>query len=113
MPLIECPHCHKANDVAPSHIGQYVNCQSCGSKYYVYVPPLESDTASKLRIAEPSTPRLTEQAALHSENRVMMRQEALLAEIHEDLIRLQRRVTIACFVVVAASAVLIAVILLR
>ena len=110
MSKTECPHCHGLNEVAPSHIGQYITCQSCRCKYYVYVPPLEN---SEPRIAQPPTPRPAAQSDTQSENRVMMRQESLLAEIHEDLVDLRRRVTIACILLVAAAAALIAVILLR
>jgi hypothetical protein len=40
---IVCPHCLKYNDVPPAGIGRYITCQNCGSKYYVYVPPLKDE----------------------------------------------------------------------
>lgn len=112
MSKTECPHCHAVNDVAPSHIGQYVTCHSCRCKYYVYVPPLEKEPATP-RIAQSPTPRPAEPPADQSERRVMMRQEALLAEIHEDLVDLRRRITIACFLLVAAAAAVIIALVLR
>lgn len=112
MSKTECPHCQGINDVAPSHIGQYVTCQSCRCKYYVYVPPLENESSAKPRLTEPAT-RSIASDDVHGENRVMMRQEALLAEIHDDLIDLRGRITIACFLVVAAASAVITVLLLR
>src|SRR6185369_3693370 len=102
----ECPQCHAKNDVAPSHIGQYVTCQSCRCKYYVYVPPL-ADTSSHAKISEPPTPRTVDADSIHSEGRVMIRQESLLAEIHEDLVDLRRRITVACLLVFAAASAVI------
>jgi hypothetical protein len=107
----ECPHCHAMNDVPPSNIGQYVTCEACRCKYYVYVPPVEP--TSSHTITAPPTPRPVEAVSQHSESHVMMRQEALLAEIHDDLIDLRRRLTIACFLLVAAASAVITVILLR
>ena len=113
MSKTECPHCHTLNEVAPSLIGQYVTCQSCRCKYYVYVPPLETPSVAAPRISVPPTPRTVEGSSVQTDSRVMMRQEALLAEIHEDLIDLRRRITVAALVVIAAAASVIAVLLIR
>ena len=103
---IECPHCHRANPVAPSAIGHYVTCASCGSKYWVYVPPSEA-TGVGQTIREPARPRAGD------ESQVAIRQESLLAVIHDELIALRKMIGIASTVIALACAALIMVLLLR
>jgi hypothetical protein len=119
---VECPHCHQLNAVPLAGIGQYVTCQACRCKYYVYVPPLE-EGRSGVTITEPAT--VSHQAndgdseedsvamARHADSNVMFRQESLLATIHEDLVDLRRRITIACFLFVLGCSAVIATVLLR
>jgi hypothetical protein len=120
---VECPNCHQFNAVPMAGIGQYVTCQHCGTKYYVYVPPLEETTsanvepASAMRSAHASQPGETSQRAEtrpHGlEGGVMFRQESLLATIHEDLVDLRRCITLACLLFVVGCTAVIALILLR
>ncbi len=103
-------------------IGQYVTCHACRCKYYVYVPPLEEERRSAT-IAEPAVTsheaiaREFDESGLavarRAENNVMFRQESLLATIHEDLVDLRRRITIACFLFVVCCSAIIASVLLR
>ena len=103
---IECPHCHRANPVVPSAIGHYVTCASCGSKYWVYVPPSEAMGGGQT-IREPARPRAGD------EGQVAIRQESLLAVIHDDLIALRRMIVIASIVIALACAALSIVLLVR
>ena len=95
MPIdIECPHCHRSNPVSPSAIGHYVTCANCGSKYWVYVPPVEAIGSNALREI-PST-------AIRDDAQVAMRQESLQAKIHDDLVALRKTIAIATAVIVVA-----------
>jgi hypothetical protein len=119
---VECPHCHQLNAVPLAGIGQYVTCQACKCKYYVYVPPL-AEGRGESTIVEPATiSRQTNGAdadedsvaiAQRADSHVMFRQESLLATIHEDLVDLRRRITIACFLFVLGCSAVIATVLLR
>ena len=120
---VECPNCHQFNAVPMAGIGQYVTCEYCGCKYYVYVPPLEDtkstnvESPSVLRTAAGTHSAGASQRAETAQNRleggVMFRQESLLATIHEDLVDLRRRITIACFLFVVGCSAVITIILLR
>jgi hypothetical protein len=120
---VECPNCHQMNAVPMAGIGQYVTCQFCACKYYVYVPPLEetSGGATEPPLVGHAAPaahqaesaRLSPSGAHHLEGSVMFRQESLLATIHEDLVDLRRRITIACFLFVVGCSAVITIILTR
>src|SRR5262245_3912555 len=97
---IECPHCHRPNPVPPSAIGHYVKCANCGSKYWVYVPHSET-TESESSLREPARPV--------DHGQVAIRQESLLATIHDDMVSLRRTITVATAVIVAACGALIVV----
>src|SRR5262245_36674438 len=96
---VECPNCHQSNAVPMAGIGQYVTCQFCGTKYYVYVPPLAETSGGStepLHVGRAAHEAHSDQAArptpsdahpLHGG--VMIRQESLLATIHEDLVDLR------------------------
>lgn len=102
-------------------IGQYVTCTSCGCKYYVYVPPLEETTGGPVEPAIVGRPAARSEASRDDEEQrrhhlhggVMFRQESLLATIHEDLVDLRRRITIACFLFVVGCTVVVTIILTR
>lgn len=116
---VECPNCHKHNAVPMAGIGQYVTCEYCGCKYYVYVPPLEEAPAGPLKEVAVSREAVGGQhesklaPSQQFEGGVMIRQESLLATIHEDLIDLRRRITIACFLFVVGCTAVITIILTR
>ncbi len=109
------------NAVPLAGIGQYVTCQACRCKYYVYVPPLEESRPTS-SIKEPAQPRSAmaeefEEPEFDSpprvQNGVLFRQESLLATIHEDLVDLRKRIMIACFLFVLGCSAVIATVLLR
>jgi hypothetical protein len=119
---VECPNCHQYNAVPMAGIGQYVTCEFCGCKYYVYVPPLEETSGGAREPAHVGHAAhathaeeggIKSRAAQHSEGGVMFRQESLLATIHEDLVDLRRRITIACFLFVVGCTAVITIILTR
>jgi len=100
---VECPHCHRTNPVSPSAIGHYLTCANCGSKYWVYVPPLEPTGSDELReISHTST---------RDDAQVAMRQESLQAKIHDELVALRKTIAISTAVIVIAAGILIAVLL--
>ena len=119
---VECPNCHHFNAVPMAGIGQYVTCEKCQCKYYVYVPPLAEtsggpvETATVARAAASQATEQPEHAVHrphHLEGNVMIRQESLLATIHEDLVDLRRRITIACLLFVVGCTVVVTLILTR
>src|SRR4051794_20616748 len=102
---VECPNCHHFNPVPMAGIGQYVTCDKCGCKYYVYVPPLAETTGGPIESAAvgrtaavhaTEAPEHATNRPHHLEGGVALRQESLLATIHEDLVDLRRRITLAC-----------------
>jgi hypothetical protein len=119
---VECPNCHHFNAVPMAGIGQYVTCEKCGCKYYVYVPPLAETSGGPVEpslVARAAAGHATEAPELvahrphHLEGGVMFRQESLLATIHEDLVDLRRRITIACFLFIVGCTAVITIILTR
>jgi hypothetical protein len=120
---VECPNCHHFNAVPMAGIGQYVTCDKCGCKYYVYVPPLAETTGGPVETAavmaraaaSHETAELERPAHRphHLEGGVMFRQESLLATIHEDLVDLRRRITVACLLFVVGCTVVVTLILTR
>src|SRR5947207_14317513 len=112
---VEGPHCHQANAVPMAGIGQYITCQACRCKYYVYVPPLEEPRGEESIVEPASVSRemIADEpiAERDRSSNVMFRQESLLATIHEDLLNLRRQIAIACFVFVVGCSAVIATIL--
>jgi hypothetical protein len=108
----QCPHCHELNAVAPSTIGRYVTCEKCRCKFWVYVPPLAEGAVRESLVEQPSVG-----SAAAREHRPdspgMIRQESLLATIHDDLLTLRRQITIACLIFIAGCAAVITTLLLR
>jgi hypothetical protein len=108
----QCPHCHELNTVAPSTIGRYVTCEKCKCKFWVYVPPLE-EGAAKGSLVEPPSAAASLGHHHHGDSPGMIRQESLLATIHDDLLSLRRQIAIACLIFVAGCAAVITTLLLR
>src|SRR5262249_2451272 len=99
------PHCHQTNPVSPSAIGHYVTCANCGSKYWVYVPPVEPAGSDTLREVP--------QASTRDDSQVAIRQESLQAKIHKQLVALRKTIVISTAVIVIALGTLIVVLLSR
>lgn len=99
------------NSLAPSTIGRYVTCEKCHCKFWVYVPPL-AETTARERLVELSA--ATSPVHEHRpDSPGMIRQESLLATIHDDLLSLRRQIVAACVIFVAGCAAVIATLLLK
>jgi hypothetical protein len=105
----QCPHCHHVNTVAPSTIGRYVACEKCHSKFWVYVPPL-AETSARERLVERPHDHAANSHGHHHDSPI--RQESLLATIHDDLLSLRRHIVTACLIFVAGCAAVIVTLLL-
>ncbi len=87
-------------------MGSYITCAQCGCKYWAYVPTLaESQAPGGVR--EPARPRERDDHA------VAIRQESLLATIHDEVVALRRTIAIAACVVAVSCVATIAVLLTR
>jgi hypothetical protein len=100
------------NTVAPGTIGRYVTCEKCHCKFWVYVPPL-AEAEVKGKLVEHPIAAASLGHPHPAESPGMMRQESLLATIHDDLLSLRRQIVMACVIFVAGCAAVIATLLLR
>lgn len=98
--------------VAPSTIGRYVTCEKCRCKFWVYVPPLAEVMAKEHLVESPSAA-----ASLGHGHPIdspgMIRQESLLATIHDDLVSLHRQIVIASIIFVAGCVAVIVTLLMK
>lgn len=90
---IDCPQCHTINRVPDLAIGSYVPCNRCNCKFWVTVPPLGEVSRPALRET------VSEKQAIDSEesqrnghlaSKTLMRQEALLSTIAQELTTLRK-----------------------
>jgi len=103
---IECPHCRAANQVGDAARGCYVPGTTCDCKLYVPVPPL-GEESSPARLARPAPrPLCDTDDNSNSGGRVLMRQESLLATIHEDLASLRWHLVCCTGAIVLAGSLL-------
>ena len=112
---IDCPQCRTINTVPDVAIGSYFTCKNCKCLFWITVPPLGEATRPALRetphegravVADEST------QDLDPTSKTLMRQEALLFTIVQEMKSLRRAfllLAIGAFVMlIAAVAVCVA-----